>query len=215
MNNVIPLFKEDECPYEQREIERQRNSMEQKQLEKGLCPLREDELERIVESIDDDIKWAEEYYTQNEDNHVAEYVSSFNHGNADEDDVIDVIIRELDDEGDYSEQLIEAMKEFLENHENLFEYLEPHTELSPEHGFHQNDRAILSMQVGEMEHELSDENKEALAKLTKPEREYVKSNIKGYIQGDYAYVCSEYDRWDLEIDLESLMESIKITVSEG
>jgi hypothetical protein len=176
--------------------------------------LDEDKLDELVQRIDKEAEWADDYECNNEDSSTAEYVASLGYGDADgelQSRLIDI----LEEDGDVDDGIIRALAEAMENASDrkTYDLIEAHSELRSVHGWHDVTGSVYSMSVGEREWELDYELVEELEKLSEKEWEYVQKNTQAYMNcRSYVYVGSEYDRWHLIVDVESLVESLDIRI---
>jgi hypothetical protein len=162
-----------------------------------------EKLAQLIADINDEADEVEKYNTDNTDCSAADYAKSFGYGETDTDDMIKVIDKEFNEEGDY-DHIIDRLKK----DNSLFDTLSPHTELIPG-GMHVTHGEIFSMRVGEVEHQLDETILNQLSALTSEELAHVSKNIDCYLSGECIYVDCSYDRWILTLDFDSLVESIE------
>lgn len=157
-------------------------------------------LESIIEAYNNEGKFADEYQ-ESEDCPLADWVQSFQYGEAQVDD----IFRNAELEDD----TISALKSFYKIHgkKPLFDLLERHSSLSHE-SIYLVDGEILSANIGESEHQPDDYLIDAFNTLTPAEKDQVRRSVREcYVsESGWVYVSDNYHRWVLVCNEETLRE---------
>lgn len=193
MNNVIPLFAAPQPTEKPKKIEL--TYQEATSLIDSLedsNPERYALVQSILERIQSEEEWCTEYYKENEDNVVADYVSSLGYREG---------MHEVEDRVNDMD-IPQIMKDWINAQgENIADYCS--LELA---GIYRVENEIYSMTIGEQEHEISEELKEELAKLT-PE-EVAAIELKTGLRGHYIYVPFDYDRWVMVLDFDRVAKEV-------
>lgn len=171
-------------------------------------------LDAIVERIDAEGKWADEYQ-ESEDSPVADYVTwGWSEGDVGE------LARRAEGDADLA-PLVQLARSKGVVGKALAALLADASELELIHGTYRRDREIFGLSIGESEHELSEEVNAEVAKLTDAEFEYVQRRADYYVSRctygsatpnlhvpAYLHTSHYYDRWSLVCDADRLSEAL-------
>ena len=144
--------------------------------------LSDEQKENALERANDQIRLVENYYAEDTNNPVAEFVSSFGYGDADRDDVNDQIDRILRFYGYTDDQIKQVVALGYDQLERL-------CDLDCRYLGHSD--SIYARSVGEIEIELGG--------FTDDELKYLDTEI--CMSGSYTY-SSSYDVWSLILDTD-------------
>lgn len=162
---------------------------------------RQEKLDKLIERINDDFKWHEDYIRTEESSH-AEFLSSFFYGEADTEEIIKEIKAEVFEGTLTSQQesALDKLKAISESDKNrFFTILELNSALSFE-TIHLTSNEILSQNIGEVEIVFQDETREELKALSPDDFEHVRSQVDGYISDAcLGYLDFSYNRWVMYI----------------
>ncbi len=165
-------------------------------------------IEAIKEKLSDLNEYMENYYTENKDNPVADFVAwGWTEGDIDQE--LRTAQREFSEELEGLYPVIE--KRFNGNAKEIFEFLAENSEVEYTAGIGCRTDELYSCQIGEMEEELDPELNADLAVLTDSEFEEVQRSSDLYIRSKdcgFAYYSDNYSRWSLVVDTEQVIEAL-------
>lgn len=154
---------------------------------------REEYLDSLAERVNDIAQYEIEYYEDNTDNSVAEYVASIGYGDGeirlyDLDDNIKSILKGLS-KADQKELILKSADLYYSTN------------------FYAVENSVFSCQVGERELELDSDINQELEALTEEEFNYVKLKSDYMLTRDYLVIDHGYGSWHLVVDPEQLEEN--------
>lgn len=165
----------------------------------------------IVEKINQEIEYMDDYYRSNEDNPVAEYVASFGYGGELLYEVEDRL-RTMSSDDRYcfmSEDQIEFIEDLIAlNRPNSLkvDVLQSFTTLRFIPDFYRRDDELVSMNCGEVECIISDEVINQIEGLTEDERKEIENRCDAHVNlSMFAfYLDLNYCRWAMIVDIDRL-----------
>lgn len=175
----------------------------------------EEELEREEEYLNN-------YYLESEENPVAEFVGSFEYGDADQEDIFKKIKDLIEEDLKYSRyELTEtqnaALKAKLDALElavgtgNLFNLIEDYCVLQLNNYYRIEENTLVSVNIGEIETEVSDVLQKIFAELSEKEIEFLTSDADLYINASSpAYAYDNFDGyvWTNNFDTDKFLNEI-------
>jgi hypothetical protein len=181
----------------------------------------ENKLDAIVSEIRSRAEWEEQYYTGDENNHIAEYVDSIGYGGEMLHMVEDRIRDDYDIKRDTTDDEYQYLKSLLKlDQREAAEKIRELCTLDFDHTYHSNLYEICSMQLGELEIDISDID--GIKELTLEEIEYVVrqcrdfAHISTYADGsmaNYIHIDMSYSRWYLSLDMDKVSEAAEAAKS--
>lgn len=160
-------------------------------------------IQQIIDGYNQEVAWNEEYDLSEDSSH-AEFCSSFGYGEATVSDIVEHAYK-LEDE------TIEAIKAAGEKYSSkmFLELLQNHCELKLV-GIYREFGEIYSCQIGEYEHQPSDDLLNAYLALTPKSQAKVRKSVNGYISDStckgWIYTSHDYDRFVMVLNEETFME---------
>ena len=158
-------------------------------------------LDELVEAINSEGEYAEEYYASEDyGNDLAYYATESDH-----DDIIKASIEDLDDE------VREKAERMIERHsaKKIVELLVENGEMLYATDYYNRWNEAWSMPMGERDWQLQDELIERLYKLNKEELDYVEKNTDHCLKDNWLYINLDYNRWYLKTDEDCWQEVFK------
>lgn len=181
--------------------------------------INEEKLDAIVEQLRAEAEWAENHYTENESNPIAEYVESIGYGGELLHMVEDRIRDDRELERDISNEEMAYLKAIIKlNKKTAAQKIREICTLSFDPTYYANSYEVCSMQLGEQE--VCIDHIEGLSDLTGDEAAYVIDQVSRFAHlstysdgslSSYMTVDMGYGRWYLSIDLDLLSDQVKKT----
>jgi hypothetical protein len=182
--------------------------------------INEEKLDAIVDQLRSEAEWTESYYTENEDNSIAEYVDSVGYGGELLHMVEDRIRDDRHLERDISEDEMAYLKAIIKlDKKTAAQKIREICTLSFDPTYYNNRYEVCSMQLGEQE--VCIDHIEGLSDLTADEIKYVVDQVSGFAHLDtksdgslssYMTIDMGYGRWYLSIDPDLLSDQVKQTL---
>lgn len=184
---------------------------------------KEDLISAIIDCFNEHSKWNDEYYTECEDNPLAEYVGDLFYGEANFDHEID--LREIDAE---ALTLIERLRSAVGDDKTL-KLMREHSYLSYSN-MYLNTNEYLSSQVGEVEYQIDSVNDvaglkkllDAIGPLTPSEIDKIESHagirdLESLIGGGciFGYQNFGCDRWVLILEVDDFIKAASDVIASA
>ena len=166
---------------------------------------RENQLNELIEKIDNEGKWIDDYNTDNTDNPYADYCM-WGHTES------ELNLDYLDDDVG---EIVEKFKTFFSDDRCMELELVECCNLSYEPSYRSIPNEIFSCRLGEIQTEYSDDLKKSINELmlTDEDREYLRRNSDYFYNEDY-FISNHDGRWYLSIDIDLLNEAIEEKTNE-
>ena len=183
--------------------------------------INESMVDDMVERLNNAAKWVEDYYSSNEDNPVADYLT-WGWEESDRDEIYDRLERDLRSEAPYDKKyercldlLEKALAKAGDDKGKLAETIIEASDLEYINSIRSVDCEVFSMNIGEIE-EQDDDLFSEFMKLTPVEQEEVSrladvcfyQDINGKYS-DYFYLCMDYERWGMICNVERLIDELE------
>lgn len=169
----------------------------------------ETKLREIIEMIESQSEWINDYYTSNEDNPVADYVAGIGYGGELMHMVVDSLesikrdSRRYERNGD--DRVIEVCDYLLaminKDEKSAIDLLVANSTLECS-GIHMNYWELCTMTIGEVSEEIIDELADKLTELSPIEVAYVERETG--LRDSHIYEPMDYERWVLILDYDAI-----------
>lgn len=184
-----------------------------------MCRLNDDQIEKLdklVEELRDTVEVTDNYYTDNEDNAYAEFVSSVGYGgesiHAVEDRVRSLWKDDLISDTDYD--FFKAVFKFKQR--DAAQIIADLSDLRFINNYRAVDYEVYSINLGEIEDQVPEDLFDKIKALNDDERSYLIDQSRDFcglmISSDnksaYYYTDHNYERWALILDTDRLKEKI-------
>jgi hypothetical protein len=185
------------------------NALSDNQIEK---------IDKLVERLNAEMEWTDDYHTTNEDNPTADYVASIGFGEMMH-QVEDALKRsalqhELEpDEFYYLKSLVNSYHPNKAGSKDIVNKIIEITNLSFEASYYANDLELCSLNLGEIEHQVDDALADEINTLSDEEYTYFERKIDcSYLKRTKClYTDHSYSRWYLELNIDLLREKMTPT----
>lgn len=149
----------------------------------------------IVDRINETVRGAIDYYSENIDNSCADYAAwGWTEG--------ELAYSNLDDD---LQSLVADLRKHLPRKE-VDALLVDCAELQYTDGIRRVPNEVYAVLMGEIEEELGEDILADMESLTADELDYVRRNVDAHMQGSYVFIDMSYSRWGLVVDAERFHE---------